>query len=53
MSKFGAFLSLVAGLAVLVGYFMPEFGGKYYLVPVGGVLAVLAAIVAFKSNRIY
>jgi hypothetical protein len=49
MSKFGTFLSGLAGVAVLIGYFFPSFGQKYYLVFGGGILAILSAVLNARS----
>jgi len=48
MSKFAGFLSGIAGIAVLLGEYV-GFLQKYYLVTVGGIVAILAAIVALKN----
>jgi len=51
MSKFAGFLAGIGGVAVLVGNFMPELNGQYYLILAGGVLAILSAIISFRSNQ--
>jgi len=48
MSKFAGFLSGIAGIAVLAGEYVGSLQ-KYYLVTIGGVLAIVAAIVALKN----
>lgn len=47
MSKFGGFLSGIAGVAVLVGNYVGSLKG-YYLVPIGGVLALIATAVSMR-----
>lgn len=49
MSKFGAFISGIAGIVVLLGYFISSLD-SYYLVPIGGALAIIAAIICAKSR---
>lgn len=50
MSKFGGFVSLIGGAATLVGYFVESLGTKYYLVLAGGIVAVIGALISFKSR---
>lgn len=50
MSKIGAFFSGLAGVSVLVGYFMPDLNQAYYLIPAGGVLAVFTAFFLWNSR---
>ena len=45
MSKIAAFLSGVAGVLVLAGYFVPAWNQAYYIVPAGGALAILSAFI--------
>ncbi len=47
MGKLGAFFSGIAGVMVLAGYFISALDG-YYLVPIGGVLAIFSAIILAK-----
>jgi len=49
MNKFAGLFSGIAGVLVLVGEFVPGLD-KYYLVPIGGVLALLVSIVLFKRS---
>jgi len=53
MSNFGAFLSGVSGVSVLVGYFMTELNNTYHLILIGGILALVSAFVIMKSNKAY
>jgi len=46
MSKIAAFISGIGGILVLAGYFIPTLNTAYFLVPIGGVLAIISAIVA-------
>ena len=46
MSRIAAFVSGVGGILVLAGYFIPTLNTNYYLVPVGGVLAIVSAVLA-------
>jgi len=46
--KFGAFISFIGGAAALAGYFVKSLG-DYYLIVAGGVLAIIGAIISFKS----
>ena len=50
MNKFGAFLSLIGGAAVIVGYFVKSLNDSYYLVPIGGAVAVLGAFMSLKNR---
>ncbi|MEK6820108.1 MAG: hypothetical protein AABX71_00165 [Nanoarchaeota archaeon] len=50
MSKIGAFLSGIAGVAVLVGYFLPSLNDSYYLILAGGVLALISAAISAKAR---
>ena len=45
MIKKVGFISLIAGIATLVGFFVPSLADKYYLVLTGGIIAILAAVV--------
>ena len=47
MSKFAGFLSGIAGIAVLVGNYVGSLNG-YYLIPIGGVLALIAAAISMR-----
>jgi len=54
MSKFGAFISLVGGLAVLAGFLSSyvdaiKFLGDYFLIPIGGAVAVIGAVIAMRG----
>lgn len=51
MIKKVGFISLIAGIATLVGYFVPSLADKYFLVLAGGIIAVLAAIVDSLTHR--
>ena len=53
MSKIGAFVSGVGGVLVLAGYFVPSLNAAYYLIPVGGVLAIISAVLMGSSRPIY
>ena len=48
MSKFAGFLSAIAGIAVLAGEYVGSLQ-KYYLVTIGGIIAILAGIGALKN----
>lgn len=50
MNRFGAFLSGIAGAAVLVGFFVQSLNDKYYLVLAGGILALISAFVSARRN---
>lgn len=50
MTKFGAFLSLIGGAAVILGYFVETLNKDYYLVLAGGIIAVIGALISFKSR---
>lgn len=51
MSKFGGFLALIGGAAVIVGHFVETLGSKYYLVLVGGIVAVVGGFISLKTKR--
>lgn len=53
MSKIGAFLSGIAGVAVLLGYFISSLNESYYLIPIGGALAIIAAAISSARTRPY
>ena len=55
MSRFGGFISLVGGLAVLAGYLSSyiepiKFLGDYFLIPAGAAVAVFGGIVAMMAK---
>jgi hypothetical protein len=47
MTKFAGFLSLIAGLVVLVGEYVASLK-SYYLVPIGAAVAIIAGIIAMR-----
>ena len=49
MSKFGGFVAGIGGILVLGGNFVSSLS-DYYLVPIGGALAIIAAIICFKRS---
>ena len=51
MIKTVGFISLIAGIATLVGYFVPSLASQYYLVLAGGIIALLAAVVDSLTHR--
>ncbi len=51
MSGFSAFLSGIAGISVLIGYFFPPLNDSYYLILFGGILALISAAMATKSRK--
>ena len=51
MSKFGGFVAGIGGVLVLLGNFISSFE-NYYLIPIGGALAIIAAIICMKRRYI-
>ena len=51
MTRFAGFLSLLAGLIVLIGYFFPDLNRSYFLVLIGGTLAIIAGFIGLKKPK--
>jgi hypothetical protein len=51
MLKLTGIISLIAGVATLVGYFVPTLASQYYLVLAGGIIAILAAVIDTVTHR--
>ena len=50
MSKFGGYISLIGGAAVIIGYFVKSLNDSYYLVLIGGIVAVLGAFMSLRNR---
>lgn len=50
MNKFGPFISLIGGAATLIGYFVKSLNDTYYLVLIGGIVAVIGAFIGLRSR---
>ena len=50
-AKFVGFLALIGGVAVLLGNFVQQLNEKYYLIPIGAVVAVLAGLIGLLSRK--
>jgi hypothetical protein len=53
MSQLGGFLALIGGAAVLVGHFVESLGSEYYLVLIGGIVAVVGGILSLRRRYDY
>ncbi len=53
MQTIGSLLSGAAGIIVLAGYFIPSLNQSYYLVPIGGALALTSAVIISSSRPRY
>jgi hypothetical protein len=50
MTRFGGFLSGIAGVLVLGGYFVASLNKTYYLTLIGGILALVAAVISLRRT---
>jgi hypothetical protein len=53
MQTIGSMLSGAAGIIVLAGYFIPSLNQQYFLVPIGGALALISAVIISSSRPNY